>query len=315
MRPIARRVFSTFFLVALAGGSLAARTERRAEVDRIVDQVLAYVEQFHREMEGAVLEERYVQALKRPCCSEPRDPGENPALEWRAGALAGPAKGVVERRQLLSELLLVPVSGGLKVGYRDVFEVDGRPVRARDRRMHRLFEAGTAEGEIELGRINAESARFNIGPLRRNANTPSLPLLFLAPAMRDNLRFAIGGHVRRGDREVVVLEFREDGSPTLVSDAAGRDMPSRGRAWVDPESGAIREIELRVGERGRRVVRVWFRDEPRLGVLVPERMWEWYERIQMPEETWPVDLEGLATYTSVKLFTVETTETDGATVQ
>jgi hypothetical protein len=291
--------------------------DRRSELETLVDRVLAYVELFHREMEGAVLEERYVQTLRKPCCKEPRDPGKDPALAWRESNAKGPGKGVVERRQLRSEVLLVPVSGGMKVGYRDVFEVDGQPVRARSERMRRLFEAGTAEGVVELGKIAEESARFNLGLLRRTTNTPSVPLLYLSRAMRPHLFFSGGGRSRRGDAELALVEFREDGSPTMVADASGRDMPARGKAWVEPASGAIREIEVRIGPRSlpRRVVHVWFREEPRMSVLVPQRMWEWYEKIPLAGDTWPGDLEALATYTAVKLFTVSTTEESGDPIQ
>lgn len=292
----------------------AARPERKGELAELVDRVIGYVERFHHEMEGAVLEERYVQILKRPCCSEPKNAGENQWLAWNERGMGDLPKGVVERRQLFSELLLVPASGGMKIGYRDVFEVDGRPVKARGERMQRLFEQGTTESEGELGRIAVESARFNIGPLRRTANIPSMPLLYLRPAMRERHYFSSGGRDRREGVELSVVEFREDGSPTLVSDANGRDMPARGRLWVDSESGAIREIELRIGERVRRVLRVWFRDEPRMKVLVPGRMWEWYERIPIPGEVWPVDLEALAVYSNVRLFTVSTTEGAGEAI-
>jgi hypothetical protein len=323
MRSPALRIVRTalswaLFCAVLAVWSSAAALagpDRRSGLDLQVDRVLAYVEQFHKEMEGAVLDERYVQTLRKPCCSEPRNPGSARALEWRDSPALRPEKGIVERRQLLSEVLLVPVTGGMKVGYRDVFEVDGQPVRARSERMRRLFEAGTPEGEVELGKIAAESARFNIGPGRRYVNTPSLPLLYLAPTMRSRLYFSSGGRERREGRELALLEFREDGSPTLVAGDGGRDQPARGKVWVDPESGAIREIEVRIGELARRIVRVWFRDEPRMKVLVPLRMWEWYERIPIPGDAWPADLEALATYTAVKLFTVSTTEESGEPIQ
>ena len=132
--------------------------------------------------------------------------------------------------------------------------------------------------------------------------------------MRPNLYLSSGGRDRRDGRDLAVLEFREDGSPTLSSAADGRDVPARGRAWVEPESGAVREIELRLGEGSRRVLHVWFRDEARLGVLVPIRMWEWFEKIPIAGETWPADLETLATYTGLKLFVV-TTEEGAATPQ
>ena len=307
-----------FLTILLFGGALLealpAGAERRGEVDDLFDRVAAYVARVHAEMEGAVLEERYVQTLQRPCCSEPRNPGDDPALVWVEGASAPAEQGVVQRRQLYSEVLLVPATGGIRVGYRDVFEVDGQPVRSRDERMRKLFARGTPEGELELGRILAESARFNIGPSRRSGNMPTFPLLYLSAAMKPNLYLSGGGRDRRGGRELTLLEFREDGTPTLTSTADGRDIPARGRAWVEPESGAVREIEVRFGDTPRRVLRVWFRDEPRLGVLVPAKMWEWFERIPIAGETWPADLETLATYSGLKLFTV-TTEEGEATAQ
>jgi hypothetical protein len=305
---------SSLCTALLLGGALLPApplpADRGDDLEQLFGRVAAYVERFHREMEGAVLEEKYVQVLKRPCCSEPRNPGSSPWLAWRDEAPAEPDKGVEQRRQLLSEVLLVPATGGMMVGYRDVFEVDGREVRARDERMRRLFERGTADGRVELGRILAESARFNIGPTRRSGNVPSFPLLYLSAAMRPNLYLSGGGRDRRDGRDLVVLEFREDGTPTLTSTAEGRDVPARGRAWIEPESGAVREIELRLGEGARRLLRVWFRDEPRLGVLVPVRMWEWFERIPIPGETWPADLETQASYTGLKLFTVTTEEVE-----
>src|SRR5262245_19469549 len=60
---LAYRVF------AYSSAALAA-PDRRTELDALVDRVVAYVEQFHQEMEGAVLEESYVQALRKRCCSE-----------------------------------------------------------------------------------------------------------------------------------------------------------------------------------------------------------------------------------------------------
>lgn len=262
-------------------------------------------------MEGAVLEERYTQLLRKPCCIEPRNPGGDELLAWAEGGRVPRARGVVARRRLLSEVLLIPVSGGMRIGYRDVFEVDGKPVQERTERLRGLFESSSAESEIELGRIAAESARFNLGPLRRTANLPTMPLLFLTSARRPGLYFSRGGRDERDGHDLVEIDFREDGSPTLVADADGRDMPARGRLWIEPGSGAVREIELRVGERVRRILHVWFRNEPRMSILVPDRMWEWYERIKVPGETWPVDLEALATYTEVRLFTVSTTGETG----
>ena len=65
---------------------------------------------------------------------------------------------------------------------------------------------------------------------------------------------------------------------------------------------------------------VWFREDPRIGVLVPERMWEMVREDpargrptdRRHRDAWPADLEALATYSDLRLFSVETSEEIGA---
>lgn len=292
---------------------------RRGRLEALVASVGAYVERFQTEMEAAVFDESYVQLLRQPCCRESRNPGEDPALAWEATPARVRPKGLLARRQLKSEVLLVRVAGGLRVGYRDVYEVDGRSIQDRNERVRQLFLAGSAESALALGRIAAESARFNLGQMQRTTNLPTLPLLYLVPAMLPRLYFSRGGEAELDGAKTTILEFREDASPTLAASAHGIDMPARGRAWVEPESGRIRRIELRYSAGARRVMNVWFGEDPRLGVLAPTRMWEWYEKIPLGSElpvtagqrAWPADLEGLATYTNLRLFSVDTSEEIG----
>ncbi|MEO7795600.1 MAG: hypothetical protein ABIV06_12595 [Thermoanaerobaculia bacterium] len=279
----------------------------------------AYVERFQSEMEAAVLEESYVQLLRQPCCRESRNPGADPLLAWEASPGTALPKGIVARRQLRSEVLLVRIASGVRVGYRDVYEVEGKALQDRSERVRRLFLTGTQESTLALGRIAAESARFNLGQMQRTTNLPTLPLLYLTPAMQPRLFFSRGGEAEIDGAKTTVVEFREDASPTLAASARGIDMPARGRAWVEPESGRIRRIELRYDVGARRVMNVWFREDPRIGVLTPARMWEWYEKVPLDDEpaasgakrSWPADLEGLATYSNPRLFSVETSEEVG----
>lgn len=292
---------------------------RRGRLETLVASVGAYVERFQTEMEAAVLDESYVQLLRQPCCRESRKPGDDPALVWQEATPGPRPKGLIARRQLKSEVLLVRVAGGLRVGYRDVYEVDGKSVQDRNERVRQLFLSGSAESALALGSIAAESARFNLGEMQRTTNLPTLPLLYLAPAMHPRLHFSRGGDAEIDGAKVAIVEFREDASPTLAASAHGIDMPARGRVWVDPENGRIRRIELRYEPGARRVMNVWFREDPRIGVLAPVRMWEWYEKIPIEREpsaspsqrAWPADLEGLATYTNLRLFSVDTSEEIG----
>lgn len=297
----------------------AEEAPRKGRLEALVASVGAYVERFQTEMEAAVLDERYVQLLRQPCCRESRNPGEDPLLAWQDVRSKTAPKGLLARRQLRSEVLLVRIAGGMQVGYRDVYEVEGKTLQDRNERVRRLFLSGTEESTLELGRIAAESARFNLGRMLRTTNLPTLPLLYLAPAMHPRLYFSRGGEAEIDGAKTAILEFREDASPTLAASARGIDMPARGRAWVEPATGRIRRIELRYVAGARRVMNVWFGEDPRIGVLVPTRMWEWYEKIPIGDEVpagasqraWPADLEGLATYSNLRLFSVETSEEVG----
>jgi hypothetical protein len=304
---------------ATAGAQAEEGASRRERMTALVASVGVYVEHFQAGMEGAVLDESYVQLLRQPCCREPRRPGEDPLLAWDGTKSAVVRRGLLVRRQLKSEVLLVRIAGGLRVGYRDVYEVDGKRIQDRSERVRRLFLSGSDESALALGRIAAESARFNLGQMQRTTNLPTLPLLYLVPAMHPRLYFSRGGDEEVDGAKTTILEFREDASPTLAASATGVDMPARGRAWVEPATGRIRRIELRYSAGARRVMTVWFREDSRVDFLAPARMWEWYEKIPVGDElaagdsrgAWPADVEALATYTDLRLFSVETSEDVG----
>ncbi len=321
----ARVAFAALMLALTIGGTVDAGVpadngvSRQDRLDALVERVGAYVEHFQAVMEAAVLEESYVQLLRQPCCLEPRNPGAEPLLLWDAAPGRANRRDLIARRRLKSEVLLVRVTGGMRVGYRDVYEVEGQTIQDRTERVRRLFLSGTEESALALGRIAEESARFNLGRMHRTTNLPTMPLLYLVPAMRGRLRFSRGGEAEVDATKTEILEFREDASPTLAATVQGVDMPAQGRAWVEPATGRIRRIELRYSSGARRVMTVRFREDARVDVLAPERMWEWYERIPIGDElaagdsrrTWPADLEALATYSNLLLFSVETKEEIG----
>jgi hypothetical protein len=71
----------------------------------------------------------------------------------------------------------------------------------------------------------------------------------------------------------VEVEFRDVASPTLVRDERqDRDVPSRGRFWIDPTSGAVLRSEIQYVGRG--FVSTEYRPEPGFDVLVPGVMQE-----------------------------------------
>ena len=138
-----RSVLASIGLTAVLAGVLlpvqAVGSPQRQDpaLASLLDRVGAWVDTFEREFSNVVAEERYVQLLK-PWFGVPRSPTDEPELRWRdevGTSLPNRPNAPLRRRQLRSDLLLVQAPGDRWVSYRDVFEVDGRPVRNREERV------------------------------------------------------------------------------------------------------------------------------------------------------------------------------------
>ena len=166
----------------------------------------------------------------------------------------------------------VPGQGWLP--FRDVFEADGRQIRDRQDRLTTLFLSGTTTGALEQAqRIMNESARYNLGGGTRNINVPTLALMYLGPDTRSGMRFVEVKADRPADGRV--LEFTEVRRPTLIATTGGRDLPARGRLWVDETTGTITRTELHADDTGVEAeVIVSFELESAVSSWVPRRMEE-----------------------------------------
>jgi hypothetical protein len=268
----------------------------------VMQRAGAYVSEFRRRLSSLVAEESYVQDVT-PLIARPARPSP-PTI----------------RRELRSDFLLVwPAGADRYVEFRDVFEVDGKPVRDRQERLTALFLEGSAKAAIPgIQRIIDESARYNIGTIERNVNTPTLPLLFLAPDHQPRFRFkrvpaqapAITGTPREPSAnftittEVWVVEYEEVQRKTLIRTTEGRDIPARGRFWIEPATGRVLMSELTADSSAvRATIDVSYQSEPLLGFLVPIEMRERYEGRR--DGTL---IEGNATYGNFRQFQVRTEE-------
>lgn len=301
---------ATRFLLLVAPILLtpAARDDAQISLSRLVIDLGAYVSRFEREFSSAVAEERYVQ-LVRPVSDHAVVPFDQPALEWYDGRGEYPRKGeIIERRQLLSDLLLVQAREAW-VGYRDVGEVDGVAVQGRRERVAKLFLSTGADRGDQLARIAEESARYNLGRFRRTLNIPTLALSFLHA--RHHFRYTFFDPVREDldGRTTVVVRFQEHARPTLIGTPSGEDAPIAGRVWIDVGSRAVVQTEIGAVIGGRRASLVTrYRSEPQFRVLVPDYMWEWYDAPEFrftTVEGVPI-LECLARYTNYRRFGVTT---------
>ena len=204
-------------------------------------------------------------------------------------------------RVLLSDYLLVAVSGtGGWMPFRDVYSVDGVPIRDRGDRLLKLFIEAPPDAYAQALRIRDESSRYNIGSGIRDTNVPTFALQVLTGEWRGGFTFKLKGHERLGETDTVVVEYLETASPTLVVGRGSKNLPSRGRFWIDPADGRILRTLFETRPDGtENTLEVRFRYEPKLELLVPGEM---IERRNAGAET----VEGRATYTNFRRFRVDT---------
>src|SRR4051812_45702654 len=106
------------------------------QLDAILDKAGDYVSTYQRTFVGVVAEETYRQ---------------NTRGVGRTDQRGFASEGVGQRRDLKSDVLLVraPAGDGW-IQFRDVFEVDGKPVRDRAERLAKLFLQPSASAQRQI---------------------------------------------------------------------------------------------------------------------------------------------------------------------
>lgn len=245
-------------LVTLTGpGDAAAQTVSTRDVLR---RAAAYVDDYRRRLETIVAEERYVQ----------RSSGSDENTD-------GPSE-----RVLRSDFMLLPGVAGEHpwFAFRDVFEVDGRSVTG-DRGRLEAWLADSRSSLLQNARALAiEQARYNLGPVMRTINVPTLALEILTARNQERFRFRSIGTTTLDGVGLMILSFHERRRPTMIRTPEGRDLPASGSLWIEPETGRVWKTELRTGgRRGDRVeatITVTYLFVPRLELLLPGTMDEHY---------------------------------------
>jgi hypothetical protein len=218
-----------------------------------------------------------------------------------------------QSRRLRSEVVVVNTADLGWIGFRDVFEVDGQPVRDRQDRLQQLFVAAGADVLARASAIADEGARFNLGGAARNLNYPTMALLFLREGHQPRSRFSRGGSERVDGVLTWSVRFEEARRPALIR-SRNDDVVASGEFWIEPETGRVWRSRLRVEEE-RATGTIDVRYAPRTGfdVLMPVSMEENITVRGCDPGTGVVSapgtetLSGEARYTNVKQFTVDVT--------
>jgi hypothetical protein len=265
-------------------------------LDAVLARAGAYVVEFQRSLSGVVAEEQYVQSVRYPL-----------GTSSRANQL------LPTHRELKSDLLLVRPAGVDRwLQFRDVFQVDGREVRDRNERLMRLFVQPSSSSAGQVERILAESSRYNIGNLARTVNSPVLALVILDPANQRRFAFKrttrddplLGRGAPRPGDSLWIVEFREVEKETVIRTTNGRDLPTRGRFWIEPSTGQVTASEMIAEDPTiKGTIDVTYQIEPAVGLLVPVEMRERYEIRRDGSR-----VEGTATYGRFRQFQVKVDE-------
>ena len=192
--------------------------------------------------------------------------------------------------------------------FRDVFEVDGRRVRDRDRRLQLLFQHPSADALVQARRIVEESAHYNIGGAERTINFPTLPLVFLHLRNQSRFSFVRGGRRWISGVEALEIRFEEIARPTIVTTSSGESLPAHGRFWIDSSRGVVlrSEVVFRFEPSlAEATVETDYERQPSLGLWVPVVMKERYRNLpHASRSVFGAPTEATARYSNFRQFTV-----------
>jgi hypothetical protein len=278
--PGAARDISIAPLAGLLVAAFAAASPAVAQslkVDDLIPKATEYAHYFVERFSNVVAEETYEQRITVPS----------------------------RKRVLLSDFLLVRYPGDeIWQSFRDVAEVDGKPVRDRQERMMKLFLEPSSSALRRASEIAGASSRHNLIDIGTLSN-PLLVMAFLQRQYVDRFRFNLAGMEKKLGPDVRTVRFVEFRTPTLLKQNANNDLPARGLIWIEEGTGRVVKTELQVGSQMQpaRVTTTYKFDED-LGINVPTTMEDWY-----PERTG--EFRGKATYGKFRRFEVKTEETIG----
>lgn len=227
-----------YLATLVAAGFLTAVTSVDAQSpsrNEVLKRVADYVKRFVDVFGNVVAEEEYVQQFR----------------------------GARQRHRLKSDFLLVAYPGNatLVMTFRDVLEVNGKPVGGKDDRMTRLFLQPFDDAVRRAREIQSDGSRQSLGesPLA----DPLAVLGFLQEFYQKDFHFSLGGRARS-----LGPDIRELSMVRVVIGPRLSQRPFRARAWVSEVTGEVVKTELNF----QRLTTTTFRSDPRFQIHVPAEM-------------------------------------------
>ena len=287
-----RRLLVFAVCLLAAGTCLGAQDP---DADRISLELLLgrggwYVFDFIEKFSNVVSEETYIQDSSVPMQS--------------AMLLGRPGSGA-RNRALKSDFLLVSVSSAQDwVPFRDVFEVDGQLIRDRDSRLAKLFLKPSKNSLEQANRIQDESARYNLGNMRRTINNPVLGIAMLQSDFQQRFHYSLGKMDPKVGPGVWIIEYKEEARPSFIRGRSDLDLFAHGRLWIEADTGRLMKTEVLLEQPSLRArITTSFRFDNRFGIAVPYEMQEEYKFDN------GIKVTAVATYDRFRRFDVSTEDT------
>jgi hypothetical protein len=271
------RSFAPFVVLTLWLSAPAHPAAQNAALQDLLDRATGQVLDFVDKFSNVVAEEIYVQEMTRP----------------------------KKKRTLRSDLALVRYPGATQwLMFRDVFEVDGKPVRgeAEQERIMRLFLEPPRDAMRRAADITRVSSKYNLLEIG-TINHPLIAIAFLQPEYRSRFRFNLAGLEKDLGPRVRTVRFQEFQRPTILKAGANTDLLVQGLLWIDEVTGRVVKTELDLGQQRTppEIVTLFKVDDALGGLNVPAEMRDWY-----PDGAG--ELRGVATYGRFRRFQVRTEE-------
>jgi hypothetical protein len=245
-----------------------------AKLAELLARTAAYVGDFVQHFSNVVAEEHYLQDQSIPH----------------------------RKRELKSDYMLVksPDGSGFLL-FRDVAEVDGKPVRDQQDRLTKLFLSPIDDAIARAREISRAADKYNLVNVG-NINNPLVAIALLQDDYQSRFHYTMSSIDKKVGPQARVLHFEEFRTPTILKANANSDLPARGLAWIDEPTGRVLKTELQVGSRTFPVrIATTFMHDDALNMDVPTEMHEWY-----PDGVG--EITGVATYSHFRRFQIKTDE-------
>ena len=113
--------------------------------------------------------------------------------------------------------------------------------------------------------------------MQRTVNQPLFVFIFLQPDYQTRFSYSLDRLDRSSGPNVWIVEYRETSRPTVIRGTGDKDLPARGRFWIDRTTGRIVRTELSLEDNLQTAqISTIFRHDDAFQIAVPVEMEEQY---------------------------------------